>query len=711
MSYFIPGNVVAVDTETTGLDTWKGCRPFGFSFCGKSGETAWFEWPVHPRTRAVLPIRKEWKLVRDFMEDERVLKVFHNAAFDVRMFEAIGIYPAGPGGRLHDGGQFEETMFMAHVHNSMEPRFGLKQLAFKYCSYELDDQKTLQKTVLRLRRVAKKLGWATAYDERGRAATAADYWLPAAFALRQPDLLREGESDVCKEYGVGDAVRTMLLYTFYAERFDEEPNAWDTYRRERDLWAVTYRMVSRGVRLRVNAVAKEVATTKKKLAVQHAIVQRAAWKGFRIRSNPDLGKLFYKRLKLPVTRRTAKTNQPETTFEAFQDHADHPIIKAFFRWRSADKALGTYFQRYEWNAVDDHVPGSRHRILHPDFQQMGPRTGRYACRNPNIQNVPDAVSTRGRGKELIQARHCFGPRDGYVWYHYDYHQMEPRIFADVAQEKFMLQAIAEGRDMHTECANKAWGGQTDPSIRAARIALEFPGTGAPEQPNKAVVAAWEGLQLKATQVARLSQKDQEHLAANWLAQHLGNIVKAEATLGKKTSRANAKLVFFLKTYGGGANALAAFLGVPLPTATQFLADYDVAFPRIKGYQRELTRQAELDGCIRNMYGRKLMVDPDKPYTAVDYMVQGSAADTLKVAMIRTARYLKASGLDAHLVLTIHDEIVFEFLKRHAYWSVLLELKKIMEDHQGHFGVPLPIGIEKTVLRWDRKTKLQLPEVT
>jgi DNA polymerase I-like protein with 3'-5' exonuclease and polymerase domains len=104
------------------------------------------------------------------------------------------------------------------------------------------------------------------------------------------------------------------------------------------------------------------------------------------------------------------------------------------------------------------------------------------------------------------------------------------------------------------------------------------------------------------------------------------------------------------------------------------------------------------------------VDPEKPYRAVNYMVQGSAADLLKDRMVALEELLvklRERGIWIWQVLTIHDEIVVEVRTDDVRPWLLRQIRTLMEDHTGHFGIPTPVEIAITKLDWSRKTGLEL----
>ena len=673
VKHFIQGKVIAFDTETTGLRYWHGEAPYGFGFCNEDGETVYIDFPVDPWTRIPIPQETQLHQIKLLLEDPTITKVMHNAKFDTRMMETnYGIKVAGV---------IEETMFMAHVCNTLEPSYKLKQLSEKYLDYSKSDQDMLKKATVKARRQAKKLGWPKADSVH------ADYWMVKAL---------NPQSRLCEIYCGGDVERTMLLRFFYQDLMDEL-DVRDAYEHEMELWHINYRMETRGVRITSSIVEEEIESATKERDTWHDFVADAAWPGFQIDSDPDARKLFYEKLGLPVLVFTDKEKLPSVAAGALMQHVDNPVVSALFKYRAAAKALSNFFIKYKYGKCPDPLsPGNY--ALHPDFNQVGPCTGRYSCRQPNLQNVANALTTRS--SEPIQARRPFGPRKGYWWYHIDYANLEVRIFADVAQELFMLDAFLNERDLHTECANKAWGGEgNDYGTGAALHALELDGTGSHD--NLLLLDVWKELGINPTK-KRLSHSDQMKIARLWMETHGYNIVKAEGSLKKKTSRAKAKMVLFLKVFGGGPPALADLMRCTISEATTFLHTYDEAFPRINEYSKELIWEAKQNGFIRNTYNRRLSVDHNFLYRCVNYKVQGSAADLMKRSMMKCDKFLLSTGLDAHIVMTIHDEIVFEIKKEHAYLWLLTKLCRIMAEHDGHFGIATPVEIDRVDVRWNEK---------
>lgn len=688
-----PGKRIAVDTETTGLLARQGCRPFAVSMCNEEGVTGYCEWPVDPHTRRVMPRRGDLATLRSFMADDRRTKVFQHAEFDVTMLEQF---------RCPTKGRIEELMFASHCANTLEPSFGLKQLAKKYLHAQYQSQDVLEKETKRARGLVKKF-WIEnncaglkrdkkelAWNEKGRKefpisqSHKADYWLLQHF---NTDM-----HHVVPEYAIEDAVTTMTLFLMYEQELKEE-GTWESYEVEVRLWPVTHAMIARGVRVNPATTRKEIAEKGKIERVHLKELIKKTWPDFNPNSDPQVRKLLFDKCALPIYKETA-TGLPSIAAETLAMYRDeYPVLNTLLKYRHATKAV-QFFKGYEALTVKDKINEGGF-CIHPGFKQVGAKTSRYSCSDPNLQNVPDAATSRSI--EPIQGKAPFEPRPGYYWFSYDYEQIEVKIFAVVAEITSMLEAIHAGRDIHTECANRAWGGKGNPSaIWAARDALELDTGEAP------------GTDAVREAVAQFPNFTGNALAEAWLRTFDYDISAAEKSVGKKNSKTKAKSIVFGKLFVGGPLAIMDSLKCTYEEAAEFLNVFDKAFPEMKPAMRAIMNQGERDGFITTLYGRRIAVDPYFSYRAVNYMVQGSAAGLLKQALINTSAYLDTLwNIDAHIVLTIHDEITFEIKIEDAHPWLLRRLKKIMEDTKGVISCPTPVAVSRVVKRWDMEEKITL----
>lgn len=611
------GDLIACDTETTGLYSWTGCRPFCFTFCNESGDTGSFFWNVDPKTRRIKIKNYEYLLMKMFYENPKISKVFHNSKFDIRMLDSIGIKVCG---------KIEDTYFASRILRSNEPMFGLKALAKKYLEYDNNDEIELKKIVLRERLRVKKLGWKIAEKgDQGDNAVAADYWLaPREIVLR---------------YAIGDVERTMLLWKIFRVELEKDKTCKRFYSREIQLQKVTYKMESLGIRVRVDKIKSEIEVHKKIMEESLRDLKKETNEKFNPNSEKQVAFLIYDKLKFPVRHWTDK-GQPSTDSTALAE-IEHPLVRILQKYRASNKANSTFFEKFLVNSVKG-LDGQY--VLHPEFDQIRTKTSRYSCRNPNIQNVADSYSTRSGVP--IQARTPFCPRYGHVWISADYVGEELWIFADASKEKLMLSALYEERDLHQEVAEEIWGKE---------------------------------------------------------------LVKSETDQGLKTSRAKAKMLNFGIIYGMGVRSCSEFLKISEPEAEEILNRYYKIYPRIKPFMESMILKCKENGYIETAWGRKIWMDRDLGYRAVNYYVQGTAADVIKEAMLRLDSYLEAVGF-GEIIMTIHDEIIIEVEKENLSQEFIKNIKEIMEDHQCHLQIKkLPVEVCLIKKQWNLKEEIPYDE--
>lgn len=405
--------IFSLDCETTGLNVWDGDRPFMVTICFEKLKTECFEWPVDPMTREVAPAKNDVKYIQAILANPENEVVMHNAKFDVRMLESIGV-------KVHC--KVHDTMFAVHVFMS-NAKLGLKDLALEYLDIPIDDELDLKKAVREARRIAKVMGWNVGGD------TQADYWLPRAVALKAKGPAQW--KDLCARYGTLDAKRTMLLWKGFQEVLDKF-DVRKIYDMEVELFPIMYAMTGRGVRFDMEECRRLLRIQeKKKKAIE-------AQFDFNLNSTKKLGVYLYETLKLPCPGYTVKTRAYKTDKRALEHNADQPFVQKIIE-RSARNTLSKYLRSYVEAAVleDDGW------VIHANFNQIGPVTGRMSSSDPNLQNVAK------RGDTVLRfGRRPFIPRDGYWWYAFDFDQIEARIFASEAGEKRMLKAFANGVDVY-----------------------------------------------------------------------------------------------------------------------------------------------------------------------------------------------------------------------------------------------------------------------
>ena len=236
--------------------------------------------------------------------------------------------------------------------------------------------------------------------------------------------------------------------------------------------------------------------------------------------------------------------------------------------------------------------------LHTSFNQTVAATGRLSSSDPNLQNIP-ARTEQGR-----QIRQAFIPREGWLLLTADYSQVELRLLAHLSGDEMLRQAFAEDRDIHASVA---------------------------------------------AQIFKVPEAD---------------VTSAQ--------RRVAKTVNFGVIYGMSGPGLAIRLGISKKEADKFIEAYFAQYPRVLEYQQNLLTKCRETGYVSTLLGRRrrFEVSAIRSWSsyqrrnvaereAINMEIQGSAADLMKLAMLGAQRRLKEGKLEAKMLLTVHDELVFE----------------------------------------------------
>lgn len=272
--------------------------------------------------------------------------------------------------------------------------------------------------------------------------------------------------------------------------------------------------------------------------------------------------------------------------------------------------------------------------IHTVFNQTGTATGRLSSTDPNMQNIP----VRGElGREL---RNYFtAADDGRVLIDADYSQIELRLLAEISGDEAMREMFKNGEDIHTATAAKVFG-----------------------------------------------------------------IPKESVT---RELRGKAKAVNFGIVYGIGAYSLSQDIEVSLKAAKEYIESYLKSFPGVDEYLKNTVAQAKKNGCTKTAFGRVRPIPELSAQNknlqafgervAMNSPIQGTAADVIKLAMINVRKALKQAGLDAKLILQVHDELIVEASKSDAPRAA--EILKYEMEHAADTEVPLEaeVGMGKTWL--------------
>jgi len=342
---------------------------------------------------------------------------------------------------------------------------------------------------------------------------------------------------------------------------------------------------------------------------------------FNLSSPKQLQVIFFEKLGLPVIKKTPK-GQPSTAEPVLQELAnDYPLPKLILEHRSLAKLKSTYTDKLP-KLVN---PGTGR--IHTSYHQAVTATGRLSSSDPNLQNIPVRTD---EGRRIRQA---FVARKGYKLIAADYSQIELRIMAHLSQDKGLLDAFAEGLDVHKATASEVFDvALEDVSIDQRRKAKAI---------NFGLIYGMSAFGLaKQIKVAR-------HEAQQYIDRYFE---RYPGVLGYMDGiRAQAHEDGFVETIFGRRLYL----------------------PEINARNKMLQQAAER--------------------TAINGPMQGTAADIIKKAMLAVDEYLEISSLDASMIMQVHDELVVEVAEHQAEEVKIMLIEQMMNAVQ--LDVPLIVEAE------------------
>ena len=264
--------------------------------------------------------------------------------------------------------------------------------------------------------------------------------------------------------------------------------------------------------------------------------------------------------------------------------------------------------------------------IHSVFNQTGTSTGRLSSSDPNLQNIP--VKTE-LGKKF---RQFFIPQnDNYVIIDADYSQIELRLLAHISNDENMISAFIDGEDIHTSTAARVFN-----------------------MPLEAVTP---------------------------------------------DLRKRAKAVNFGIVYGIGEYSLSEDLGISMSEAKKYIESYLSGYPKVRQYLSDIKESAKANGYVTTMFSRRRYIPEISASNknlqhfgervAMNSPIQGSAADIIKLAMINVRSRLIKEGLDAKIILQVHDELLLEANKECA--NKVLEL--LVEEMQNVVKLSVPLEVD------------------
>lgn len=266
--------------------------------------------------------------------------------------------------------------------------------------------------------------------------------------------------------------------------------------------------------------------------------------------------------------------------------------------------------------------------IHSSFNQKETRTGRISSTEPNLQNIPVRTEL---GREL---RKFFTANKGCILVDADYSQIELRVLADIAKDDNMRQAFLNNTDIHT-------------------------------------VTASEVFSMPVEMVTPLQ-------------------------------RSRAKAVNFGIVYGIGAFSLAKDIGVTNKEASQYIKNYLSHYSGVDGYMKSVIDNAKLTGYVETVFGRRRYL-PELTATnhitrafgervARNMPIQGTAADIIKIAMVRVDERLRQEGMESRLILQVHDELIVEAPLHESMMAAMI----LQEEMENAVKLSVPLVAEASM---------------
>ncbi|MFP9135948.1 DNA polymerase I [Devosia sp. XGJD_8] len=560
---------VATDTETTGLDN-QTADLVGISFSIRPGTGAYLplghasgEGDMFGTGKAEgqMDIRLALDMLRPLFADRSILKIFHNAKYDLGLLARYDIAV----------NSIDDTLLL---------------------SYALDG------------------------PQYNTMAELADHWLGVP-GTSIKELIGSGkgqitfaqvEIDKAARYAAEDSDMTIRLWQILKPRLAAE-NMTTVYETlERPLAPVLGRMEGRGIHVDRQILARLSGDFAQRAAALEAEAYELAGSSFNLGSPKQLGEILFDRMGLEGGSKT-KTGAWSTGADVLEDLAlkGVPLARTIVDWRQLTKLMGTYT-----DALPNYINQRTGRV-HTTYSQHSVLTGRLSSNDPNLQNIPVRTSD---GRKI---RTAFVAAPGKILISADYSQIELRVLAHIADIQALKDAFEEGLDIHAMTASEMFG---------------VPVEGMPSD-----------------------------------------------------VRRRAKAINFGIIYGISAFGLANQLAIPRGEAGDYIKTYFERFPGIKDYMDSQRRRVKEDGFVTTIFGRKInFPNANSSHAAersfverasINAPIQGSAADIIRRAMIRMEPELKKAGVEADMLLQVHDELIFE-VPLGTEEGAMTAIKRVME---------------------------------
>ncbi|OCQ19695.1 DNA polymerase I [Pseudoalteromonas luteoviolacea] len=538
--------VVAFDTETTSLD-YMQADLVGMSFAVEAGEAAYLPL-THDYVGAPEQLSKElvFSYMKPILEDETIKKVGQNLKYDKSVLARAGI--------TLNGIAFD-TMLESYVFNSVGTRHDMDSLALKYLGHK-----------------------AISFED-------------IAGKGKKQLTFNQIELDKAAPYAAEDADITLRLHQHLWPLLEKEPSLLNVFNEiELPLVNVLSAIERTGVKIDGGMLAEQSLEIEKRLAELEQEAFDLAGEEFNLSSTKQLQAILFEKLELPILKKTPK-GAPSTAEEVLQELAhDYPLPKLIIEHRGLAKLKSTYTDKLPKLVNDDT------QRVHTSYHQAVTATGRLSSSDPNLQNIPI------RNEAGRRIRQAFVADTEHVILAADYSQIELRIMAHLSQDKGLLNAFAEGKDVHSATASEVFSVPLDEvtsDMRRKAKAVNF-----------GLIYGMSAFGL--SRQLDIPRNEAQHYMDKYFERFPGVLDYMESTREKAAEQGYVETLFGRRLY----------------------------LPDIKARNGARRKAAER--------------------AAINAPMQGTAADIIKKAMIKVHQWLvQQSTDDVKLLMQVHDELVFE----------------------------------------------------
>ncbi|MFJ5361871.1 DNA polymerase I [Pectobacterium sp. CHL-2024] len=575
--------VFAFDTETDGLDTLTA-NLIGLSFAIKPGEAAYLPL-AHDYLDAPeqLDRTKVLALFKPLLEDEKLLKIGQNLKFDKGVMQRYDIDLRGIA---------FDTMLESYVLDSVAGRHDMDSLAERYLSHK----------TITFEEIAGKGKNQLTFNQ---------------IALEQAG-----------PYAAEDADVTLHLHQKLWGKLQPHADLCQVFQTiDMPLVPVLSRIERTGVLIDPAILAEHSKELTIRLAELETQAYELAGEEFNLSSTKQLQGILYEKQKLPILKKTPK-GAPSTNEEVLAELAlDYPLPKLILEYRGLAKLKSTY---------TDKLPlmiNPATKRVHTSYHQAVTATGRLSSSDPNLQNIPV------RNDEGRRIRQAFIAPKGYSIVAADYSQIELRIMAHLSGDKGLLNAFANGLDIHRATASEVFGTALD----------------------------------KVTSEQRRSAK-----AINFGLIYGMSAFGLSRQLNIPRSESQKYMNLYFERYPG-------------------VQDY---MERTRQQAAEHGYVSTLDGrrlYLPDIHSRNAMARKGAERAAINAPMQGTAADIIKKAMIAIDDWLQKDTPKVKMIMQVHDELVFE-IHDSVIEESISKIKALMEGCM-QLNVPLQVDIG-TGMNWD-----------